>query len=122
MKKLECELCKEPLPKELRVNGKDADLINIEYPTKNFIVLEYFNEEKESTLMHILDFSKTNTINIGRARGADIRINDASVSRRHAIITAHKSGIYLEDNFSKFGTLTQIKNEIILQPGRTIFV
>ena len=122
MKSLACELCKEPLPKELRVNGKDTDLIQIEYPTKNFMVLEYFNEEKESTLTHILDFSKTNQINVGRARGSDIRINDPSVSRKHAIMTAHKSGIYLEDNNSKFGTLAQIKNQIVLQPGRTMYV
>ena len=69
------------------------------------MILECFNEEKETTLMHILDFSKTNTINVGRARGSDIRINDPSVSRKHAVLTAHKSGIYLTDNDSKFGTL-----------------
>lgn len=72
--------------------------------------------------------SKTN-FKFGRGHESDLRINDISVSRCHAIIK-FKEGetatattpntparFYLEDNLSKFGTLVLIRSRTPLIPG-----
>lgn len=59
----------------------------------------------------------------------DIRINDISVSRFHALLKLEKGEFFLEDSNSKFGTLALIRdpisltenNSFALQIGRTVF-
>ena len=67
-------------------------------------------------------------ITLGRGHESDIRINDISVSRTHAVLTFNSSTgqILIRDLKSKFGTLILIKNnlqikekKILLQIGRT---
>ena len=50
----------------------------------------------------------------GRGNESDIRIADISVSRVHAIVKLDKTGFYLEDCNSKFGTLLYAKQPIQL--------
>jgi hypothetical protein len=65
---------------------------------------------------------------LGRGHESDLRINDISVSRCHAIIKFKEGRFYLEDNLSKFGTLVLVKNRTPLisnfnkavQIGRTV--
>ena len=65
---------------------------------------------------------------MGRGHESEVRVNDISVSRCHAIIKYKPDGIYIEDNRSKFGTLVLLKEayKIILeytsavQIGRTV--
>jgi pSer/pThr/pTyr-binding forkhead associated (FHA) protein len=47
---------------------------------------------------------------MGRGHESEVRVNDISVSRCHAIIKYKKDGIYIEDNRSKFGTLVLLKD------------
>ena len=52
---------------------------------------------------------------LGRGHDSGVRISDISVSRSHAFINNSISGdFYLEDNNSKFGTLTQLKKPLTL--------
>lgn len=68
------------------------------------------------------------TVSIGRGHDSDLRVNDISVSRMHAVIKLKQDGFYLTDNKSKFGTLVLIKNTLSLSPdickavqvGRTV--
>jgi len=55
-------------------------------------------------------------VNIGRGHDSDLRVNDISVSRLHATIKLKKTGFYLTDQKSKFGTLVLIKNKLELNP------
>lgn len=55
-------------------------------------------------------------INLGRGHDSDLRVNDISVSRCHAVIKLKKDGFYLKDNKSKFGTLVLIKHRLALSP------
>ncbi len=66
---------------------------------------------------------------MGRGHDSDIRITDISVSRCHAIIRYEKTGFFLDDYKSKFGTLILVKrplkitlenNNIALQIGRSV--
>lgn len=50
---------------------------------------------------------------IGRGHESEVRINDISVSRCHALIKyRHGDGFYIEDNQSKFGTIVMLKDKI----------
>ena len=48
---------------------------------------------------------------MGRGHESEVRVNDISVSRCHAIIKYQSDGIYIEDNRSKFGTLVLLKEQ-----------
>lgn len=54
---------------------------------------------------------------LGRGHESDLRINDISVSRCHAIIKFKDGKFFLEDNLSKFGTLVLVKNKTPLIPN-----
>jgi len=60
---------------------------------------------------------KKDSFKFGRGHESEIRINDISVSRCHAIIKFKAGRFYLEDNLSKFGTLVLVKNRTPLLPG-----
>jgi len=65
---------------------------------------------------------------MGRGHESEVRVNDISVSRCHALlkyaakneVTNAQGGFYMEDNLSKFGTLILAKKkEIDLEPEAT---
>ena len=65
---------------------------------------------------------------MGRGHESEVRVNDISVSRCHALLkyaasneaTNGVGGFYMEDNLSKFGTLVLAKSkEIVLEPEMT---
>jgi len=60
---------------------------------------------------------KKDSFKFGRGHESDLRINDISVSRCHAIIKFKEGKFYLEDNLSKFGTLVLVKNKTPLLPN-----
>ena len=133
-KSFECEICKKAYPLVLRTqcptskNGsRTYNLVDYEKPEGNFLVLESLNQEKNtSRIIHIIRPSDTkNSFKFGRGHESDLRINDISVSRCHAIIKFREDPntgnpfprFYLEDNLSKFGTLVLIRQRTPLIPG-----
>ena len=54
---------------------------------------------------------------MGRGHESDLRINDISVSRLHAMIKYKDGKFLLEDNVSKFGTLVLVNKRTPLSPG-----
>ena len=56
---------------------------------------------------------------MGRGHDSDLRVNDISVSRFHAVIKLKDDGFYLKDNKSKFGTLVLVKHRLSLSPNMT---
>jgi len=131
-KAFECEICKKAYPLVLRTKCATSksgyrtyNLVDYERPEGNFLVLESLNQEKNtSRIIHIIRPSESkNSFKFGRGHESDLRINDISVSRCHAIIKykedTNGSGprFYLEDNLSKFGTLVLIRQRTPLIPG-----
>jgi len=52
---------------------------------------------------------------IGRGHESEVRINDISVSRCHAMIKYNAGeGFFIEDNQSKFGTIVLLKDKLQL--------
>lgn len=86
-------------------------------------------EKNTSRTIHVLGFSNEKpSFNMGRGHESEVRVNDISVSRCHAIIKYKPDGFYIEDNRSKFGTLVLLKESFPLrleytsavQVGRTV--
>ena len=59
---------------------------------------------------------------LGRGHESEVRINDISVSRCHAIIKYQEDGFYIEDNISKFGTIILMKEKVPLLQDHTLAV
>ena len=67
-------------------------------------------EKNTSRTIHVLNFTAEKPhFNMGRGHESEVRVNDISVSRCHAIIKYKPDGVYIEDNRSKFGTLVLLK-------------
>lgn len=132
-KHLSCEVCKTSLPDMLEVNGTKIQLVPTCRPESPYMLLEriFYDRSKggENTKMLILLSinSETHQIKLGRGHDCDLRENDISVSRLHALIKYQDEKFVIVDNNSKFGTLILLrkgfeieKKKIALQLGRTV--
>jgi hypothetical protein len=128
-KKLECEVCKEPLPRFIKHADTFHELITVEKPACPYIILERLSlDEKKSSTLSLIVPTDHEPIRLGRGHQCDLRISDISVSRVHALLKYKDGRFLLFDNESKFGTLIllnrsyQIQNDkAAIQIGRTVF-
>ncbi len=127
-KTFECEICKQAYPYLFKVdNCKVYKLVDIVLPAAvalqggHYLVLESLPLEKNSSrTIHFLGFTPDKTTyNMGRGHDSEVRVNDISVSRTHAIIKYQADGIYIEDNKSKFGTLVLLKDTFPMEREHT---
>ena len=74
-------------------------------------------------MIHMLAVTENKTeFKLGRGHESEVRINDISVSRCHAIIKYKEDGFYIEDNNSKFGTIALLKEKLLLEEEHTVAV
>ena len=71
-------------------------------------------------VIFVMSFKTKDFLVIGRANNSDIRLNDVSVSRNHAMISYLNGNFYIDDIRSKFGTLLLIQNNILFLPFKQI--
>jgi hypothetical protein len=128
-KSLECEICRWELPLSLRTRGQLFNLFDFEKPQCPFVILEAFCSERSSAkYVHVISTASKSCIRLGRGHDSDVRINDISVSRCHAVIKFEDGVFRLEDNSSKFGTLVkvagplQVSDRVVLQAGRSLLL
>ncbi|KAF4676030.1 Katanin p80 (WD repeat containing) subunit B 1 [Perkinsus chesapeaki] len=143
---LDCELCKTSYPSVVEYpaeNGRirRVDLYVIPRPAPPYIILEskikHHSSRRSSNSsesaapqkgLHIMSLGNNprETIRVGRGHDADVRINDISVSRCHAVVRLVPGGrgkrpyFVLEDQKSKFGTLVRAPNPLRLEVSRGI--
>lgn len=80
-------------------------------------------DKNTSRMIHMLTFTEDKkNFKLGRGHESEVKINDISVSRCHAIVKCKADGIYIEDNNSKFGTIALIKKPFMLKEDHTIAV
>ena len=86
-------------------------------------------DKNTSRMIHLLTVTPAKQeFKLGRGHESEVRINDISVSRCHAILKYKEDGFYIEDNNSKFGTIAliqdrmplDIENTYAFQIGRTV--
>jgi hypothetical protein len=130
IKAFNCEICKMPYPLKFEFDKQLHHLIDIKALNGNYMILESLNQTKDNSnykSVHVVKLSQGEKIILGRGHDSDIRINDISVSRKHACIEFSDSSVILKDLFSKFGTLVLQHNDIkmtetpvFIQIGRTL--
>jgi pSer/pThr/pTyr-binding forkhead associated (FHA) protein len=77
-------------------------------------------DKNTSRNIHMLTVTAAKSeFKLGRGHESEVRINDISVSRCHAIIKCKKDGFYIEDNLSKFGTIVLLKDKMRLAEDHT---
>ncbi len=116
----------------MKIRSEDSLYPIIEYSRpegKNYIILESLNQVKDSNnqkSIQVITLEENEKIMMGRGHDTDVRINDISVSRTHAVLTYQSGKVYIKDLKSKFGTLVLVQNDIqinekpvALQIGRT---
>jgi len=116
-----------------KYKGKRWNLVDLKRPdddTTPYIILESLNSEKNSsrTIHTVVIKSEQRVFQLGRGHDSDLRINDISVSRRHASLEYRSDGFYIVDYQSKFGTLVLLSHSVpvpgdthqTLQIGRTV--
>jgi len=116
-KSLECDICKTELPLTLKYKGSKLDLFDFAKPQAPYLILEAAATERHKAV-HVIHLTAGRpSVKLGRGHDSDVRINDISVSRCHAVVSLKSGKFVLEDNTSKFGTLVQVKEEVHLNPG-----
>lgn len=113
--------------------GKRWNLVDLKRPTDKdtpYIILESLNSEKNSSrTIHIVTINTDKAaFSLGRGHDSDLRINDISVSRKHANIEYRDGKFMFVDLKSKFGTLALLSKDVELiqdnsqtfQIGRTV--
>jgi hypothetical protein len=121
-KALECDVCKTLLPLTIRHRGKTITLFDIAKPDCPHIILEAVESDKLVVKSaHVITFEGGRTqAKLGRGHESDVRINDISVSRNHAVINFTDNKFRLEDCTSKFGTLVRLAETVRLQGKVTV--
>lgn len=145
---LDCELCKTSYPSVVEIpveSGKvrRVDLYELPRPAPPYIILESrikhhsrrSGQQQQSSAevprkgLHIMSLggNPRSVIRVGRGHDADVRINDISVSRCHALIRLIPGGrgkrpyFVIEDQKSKFGTLVEAPNPMRIEVAGGIF-
>lgn len=125
-KKFECEICKQSYPYIFKRNNVLFRLVDIEMPPEptQFLLLESMPLDKNTSRnIHLLTVTEgKREFKVGRGHESEVRINDISVSRCHAIFKCRKDGFYVEDNLSKFGTIVLLKDNLKLAEDHTVAV
>lgn len=49
MKKLECEVCKDPLPRVIKVNNKSYNIVDIQKPDLSYMILDCVSKDKKTS-------------------------------------------------------------------------
>lgn len=116
-KKFECEICKSSYPYIFKRNNHLFKLIDIAEQQGQFILLESMPLDKNTSRnIHMLTVTPSKQeFKLGRGHESEVRINDISVSRIHAVVKCRQDGFYIEDNLSKFGTIVLMKDPLRLQ-------
>ena len=133
VKGFNCEICKVPYPFRFHLPGieKPFELLDIQKPSSgHYIILESLNTMIENfnyKEVHVIQLNDFELI-VGRGDNSDIKINDISISEKHALLKFDKydGSLLLRDLRSRLGTLVlvrkplEIQKKIIqLQIGRT---
>lgn len=107
-----CEVCKEEYPKLIEKGGKVHELMPIQLPEGEHLILEEI-DIRCSTLLCIENIP-VDGIRVGRGNECEIRVDSPSISRNHARIVKQGVDYYIFDCKSKFGTTVR-DNKIYLE-------
>jgi pSer/pThr/pTyr-binding forkhead associated (FHA) protein len=94
------------MPSTVSIEGNIIDLIHYATTDAPYIVIETLSKDRnQAKVFHVLTVLDVSRFKVGRGHECDVRFRDISISRYHATIRYNNKTWYLDDNFSKFGTV-----------------
>ena len=131
IKPVECELCKTKFPDFIKNEGVLYPLLDFKNEFESYLTLESLTPDREKNkFIYVISLENNRKIKVGRGNESNVIFSDISVSRVHCYMTVENRNVFLEDNYSKFGTLVLVQTPSIklvddlplyLQVGRTFF-
>ena len=115
-----CELCKAIYPDQVLIDGHKYDIYDIERPeTDPYLIMEVVGMPVGKNIK-LIKIGKDFNISLGRGEDSDVRVNDSSISQKHASLRFEQSiqEFVLQDEDSKFGSLLLIQEPVKLSPER----
>jgi len=129
---LECEICISAYRDEvvLPKTRKSVSLLkfDIHQDADKYMIIESVTNSSSKTI-HVVNFSASNEIKVGRGSQCEVRITDVSVSRHHSTfelftmynrIGEKQHLLSVCDENSKFGTLIFVRKPISLKRGKKV--
>jgi len=102
----------------MEFEGENIEMIPVQRPKTPYLILErvYYDKVKDDRAIILIGIEKLgpSEIKLGRGHECDLRENDISASRLHAMIKLTDDGFSIVDNNSKFGTLVLLRNNLKL--------
>lgn len=117
---LACDICKVETPLRVKAAGEVYSLMEFQQPEAPYLVLETVDEEEAMRTRHVISFNEKFCVRLGRGLDSDVRINDISVSRSHALLLYDRGRFLVEDSGSKFGTSLRVAQPTVLTSALTI--
>ena len=79
-----CELCKAIYPDQVLIDGHKYDIYDIERPeTDPYLIMEVVGMPVGKNIK-LIKIGKDFNISLGRGEDSDVRVNDSSISQKHA--------------------------------------
>jgi hypothetical protein len=113
-KTFDCELCKSPLPLNYQQTRVNLPLVAPDIGKAPAVTLESVGKAKHRVVT-VISISNDCSVMLGRGHGSDLRIPDISVSRCHAQLSNRDGRFFIADIRSKFGTLVQVREPVLLR-------
>lgn len=118
-----CEVCNSPIPEVVQFKQKLFSLIEIVYPTSPYIILDEIKPDSPGNqILYVVGLNEKESVSIGRANDAQIKLSDISVSRLHAKLKLLNNTFFVQDNTSKFGTLVSVFKHLLLSIGHDLTI
>jgi hypothetical protein len=116
-KKINCEICKSEFPLSLIVEGRTEEVLLMERPKCDYLMLEKLSGGPSHIL--ILKNLPMEGLSIGRGASCYLKLSGNTISRQpHAFIQYRMGDFYVLDNESKFGTAV-VEDPLSLEIGKT---
>ena len=129
---LECEICKA-FYNDIWTDpetGEETSLLkfDIHPDAEHYAIIESVTNSSSKTI-HVINFSASQDIKVGRGSQCEVRITDVSVSRHHSTLELmhHNNGkgkitpyLRVMDENSKFGTLVFVRKPIPLPSNKKL--
>lgn len=111
VKLIECEICKSKFPDFVIHKNKLFEILDFKSEFENYLTLESLTIDKNNNrCIYVINLDKNIQLKIGRGHESNLTLSDITVSRVHCLLTIENKNIYLEDNYSKFGTLILVQS------------
>lgn len=113
---INCNVCGDPLPQNLEVNGKRFSNLGVSKPEGRYIVLR----DTSSNEVHLWHWDECRTLGLGTGIENEIKLQGLSDLNSKLVFKGPE--LRIRDVQSQFGTLVQVQKPLVVTRGDTVTV